>query len=146
MECSCCGEVLEEDADGDPYDYGEEELCNDCYHEKYEFTCCACEEYGHVNDQHKFVVVFDREAGVEPGIYRIIDTPYYVDAILYSWLLSRSLTLLASLPFQWLAYISTTGRRVYHELIEGQNSSGYAAANLCGDCQKALLNQLRKSE
>jgi hypothetical protein len=39
MNCSCCGEVLEEDADGDPYTYGpEEDLCSDCYHDQYKFS------------------------------------------------------------------------------------------------------------
>jgi hypothetical protein len=147
MNCSCCGEVLEEDADGDPYTYGpEEDLCSDCYHDQYKFICCACEDYGQRDDQHKFTVVFDKEAGVAPGIYRITHYPYYVDAMLYGWLIRSSLELLVSLPFQWLAYMSTTGRKVYRNLVEGGEPSGYLAAGLCADCQKTILNQLRKCE
>jgi hypothetical protein len=145
-ECPCCDQPFEVDGDGDPYET--DGLCDDCYHEQCEFTCCACQEYGHVNDQHNFCVVFDKEAGVDPGIYRIIYTPYFWSDILSSGLFLHSLLLIASLPFIWPTGRKgySTGNPIFNELISGESFDGYPMGHLCGDCQKAILEQIGKRE
>ncbi len=47
--CEWCGERLDDEEI-------EEKICDLCYHEHYEFTCCWCEEYEHEDYQHVYLV------------------------------------------------------------------------------------------
>lgn len=59
IECSFCGGPLEDEEAENPRldpDDGEP-MCDDCYHDHCEFTCCCCAEYGETKDQHNMLVV-----------------------------------------------------------------------------------------
>src|ERR1700722_18101083 len=90
--CTSCGEPFdEEEREGPHYERTDKgknirsrPICDQCFHDEYEFTCCWCKEYGDVEDQHKMLVVFEecanfdnRDARILPGLYRITDGPYY---------------------------------------------------------------------
>jgi len=103
LECEQCGKAL----DGEELEFPRKEedgtvLCDECWHEEYEFTCCLCEEYGLVEHQHAFVVVFDAEgagAGIEKlGIYRVIRTPYWCSNYFNAWLFPDAVKWVAPLP------------------------------------------------
>ena len=146
-ECPCCDETIEVDGDGDPYTYDDEKLCGDCYHDQYEFPCCACQEYGHVDDQHNFCVVFEPdECGTPPGIYRIISYPYFYSDMLSGGLFPHALHLMASLPFMWLAYRTITGQKIFYKMKAGDNPNGDSMGHLCADCQTKILGQISKRE
>lgn len=141
-ECPRCGETLDKDSDGDTYTYAEDGLCGDCFHEQYEFDCCGCNESGHIDVQHSFCVVFDKEAGVGPGLYRVTRNPYYFSDMLGGGLFPHALELLLTLPVRWLAYTSITGQKVYYKLIESDQS--YPVGHLCEQCQRKILKPLKQ--
>ena len=115
-------------------------VCDDCYHDHFEFTCCACEEYGEVEDQHKYLVVFEAVDDVEPGIYRIKYKPYFTSGLIgSSWLHPRTLDKVKDLPVRWLAYVSITGKDIFRELKAEEQDDGYPCGHLCADCQKAIF-------
>ena len=92
QDCSSCGQPLT--ADEIQYDDDGAKVCDDCWHDKYQFTCGYCEEYGRVEDQHNLLVVFEKISGVLPGIYKVIRHPYCTNAMigegwLHPWALER---------------------------------------------------------
>lgn len=139
MICDQCGdEILDEE----PFEEDGETLCTDCWHDEYQFTCCGCEEYGYIADQHNFVVVFE-ECGVEPGLYCVKEKPYFTSAMIGSgWLHSSALELVVPLPIRWLAYKSATGKEIYRELTT-KDGDGFPCGHLCIECQMAIkINKL----
>lgn len=122
--CTCCGSDLDRDelespnldGDGDP-------ICDQCYHDKYEFTCCCCEEYGDVKDQHKMLVVFEKIGGVQPGIYGIVEFPYYTQGLIGSgWLHLSSLKRIG-------------------DVNPDMDGNGYPCGHLCAECQAKVKAQ-----
>lgn len=123
IECCLCGDPLDGEEADNPYLDDGDVICNDCYHERYEFTCCCCAEYGHVDDQHKLLVVFEETSRVTPGIYRIGILPYYTDCLIGSgWLHPESLTRIA-------------------DLNPDMDGNGYPCGHLCARCQSKVLAQ-----
>lgn len=123
MKCSYCGNNLNEDGLENPLTDDERDLmCDECYNDHYEFTCCWCQEYGNKKDQHKMVVVFDDEkAGVPTGVYRVTDLDYYIisafgDGWLHDWAIER----IGDIP-------------------DGADSNGYPCGHLCAECQKKVI-------
>ena len=98
IACELCGEALNEEEVASPrLDDDGKPICDECFHEEYEFVCCLCEEYGFVEDQHNFVVVFDTEE-VKPGIYRVLKAPYWCHSYFSAWLYPDALEYVAPLP------------------------------------------------
>jgi hypothetical protein len=82
QECEWCGEELTQEEINEPV--AGQAICEDCYHEHYEFTCSRCCNYEHIDCQHCWLVVFEpiddfdkRDSEIQPGIYEIVDYPYY---------------------------------------------------------------------
>ncbi len=135
--CDRCGEALDleeadnphRDEDDDGNETGEP-ICDECYHENYEFTCCCCSEYGHVSDQHKMLVVFEEthsmggpERTVAPGIYRIKGRPYYGDMMIGpGWLYGDKLERIA-------------------DVNPDMDGDGYPCGHLCAACQENVKAQ-----
>ena len=142
IKCSYCGDDLKDDELESPSIDPDDRtpVCDDCYHDHFEFTCCACEEYGEVEDQHKYLVVFEAVDDVEPGIYRIKYKPYFTSGLIgSSWLHPRTLDKVKDLPVRWLAYVSITGKDIFRELKAEEQDDGYPCGHLCADCQKAIF-------
>ena len=122
--CTWCGTELDaEESDSPRTDGGGDVICDNCHHDHYEFTCCLCEDYGDVEVQHKYLVVFTETDGVLPGIYQTAeDRPYWCDAVLDAWLYPEALS------------------RV-RDLTPGLEASdrGWPCGHLCGDCQDKLI-------
>ena len=126
-ECARCRESLSVEELECPYeDDGWGTLCDDCYHECCEYTCCWCQNYEHVDHQHELLVVFEaglafRDA-VPPGVYRITKSPYYTSSLISSgWLHPECLERVCDLP----ADLAT-------------NDTGYPCGHLCRECQQKM--------
>lgn len=97
-ECGWCGNELTAEESKHPEDRVSEPICCECFHEHYEFTCDKCENYEHIDHQHQFLVVYEKEHGlglygdVEPGIYEIVNFPHYGGPMIGGgWLYNDSL-------------------------------------------------------
>jgi hypothetical protein len=99
MKCSCCGEQLKGEELESP-SRGDEDnalLCDDCYHDQYEFTCFVCENGGHVSQRatgHLLIIADAEECRVPQGVYEIKEWPYYTSDLFSMWLIPEALTLL----------------------------------------------------
>ncbi|MGE4195980.1 MAG: hypothetical protein AB7G11_02505 [Phycisphaerales bacterium] len=134
LECAYCGENLsDEEAESPHRDAPDGDImCDECYHDKFEFTCCKCEDYGHINDQHKYLVVFDAEeafskndckAGFTAGLYRVKANPYYTSDYLSAWLNTYNLERIGDLPTE-------------------ADENGYPCGHLCKKCQDEVITKL----
>ena len=124
--CRCwyCGQRLDKDEEEQLYldkaQHGDL-FCYQCYHEKFEFTCCHCQEYDHIDNRPKMLVVFEPEdaglpAGWKPGVYEILHLPYYADGMIEVFIYKWALAYLGPLPAK-------------------ADSHDYACGHLCYDCQ-----------
>lgn len=125
-ECFYCGRPLDDEERENPEtDTSGNTLCDDCHHDHFEFTCCRCENYEHVDHQHEVLVVFDDDLEVPPGVYRIIDMPYYTQGMIGdSWLHPRCLERLCDLP---------------PEL--GGKDWDYPCGHLCRKCREEIVEK-----
>jgi hypothetical protein len=131
-ECSCCGEPLmpeeieypQTDTDGDGGN-----ICNECYHEHYEFTCCRCCNYGHVDDQHEMLVVFEEQYAhgklsiIMPGVYRITGSPYHGG------------------PLIGRGYLNSDVLVRIADVNPDMDGNGYPCGHLCKECQDNVTAQ-----
>jgi len=130
-QCWQCETPLAPEYNGDDdagYERDGDLWCYECYTEKYQFICAWCEDFGDVDDQHQYLLVFDaEEAGLDvPGVYRVTDLPYYTSALIGGgWMWQQSLQYLGPLP-----------RTVQPEYQE------YPCGHLCLECQREMLAEL----
>jgi hypothetical protein len=125
LECSFCGEPLDgEESDSPRLDPDDgKPTCDDCYHEHFEFTCCCCQNYGEVADQHNLLVVLEETSDVKPGVYKVVDKPYYTQGMIGSgWLHPWALERIA-------------------DLNPDIGDDGYPCGHLCLECQRHILAQ-----
>jgi hypothetical protein len=125
IECSYCGEHLGDDESENPRIDPADDLpvCDECWHDKFEFTCCRCCEYGDVEDQHNLLVVFEKTGKVEPGVYKVTGRPYYTHALIgEGWLHDWALKRIA-------------------DVNPDMDGEGYPCGHLCLNCQSNLLAQ-----
>lgn len=132
-ECSFCGDSLDieesESPRTDPRD--EQPICDECYHEHFEFTCCDCCNYGDVADQHNLLVVFEVVSSmggpreISPGIYRIKEGPYHGGPIIGS------------------GYLYGDNLERIADVNPDMDGEGYPCGHLCLECQKNVLAQLK---
>ena len=122
VECQHCGNNLDFEERDDPRrdDCGDP-ICDECWSEKYEFNCCWCGEYEHIDEQHKMLVVFESCGGLEPGVYSIDSGPYWTSDYFSMWFNLDCLTRLGNLPRSLAAS---------HE--------GYPSGHLCRNCRDKL--------
>jgi hypothetical protein len=125
--CDACETPLNDEEAETPYARNGLVWCDRCYREEFEFLCSWCEEYGDVEDQHRYVAVFDaEEAGLAlEGFYRVIETRYYTQAMIgCGWLHPRAL-------------------RWWGHLPPGlEEPDGYPVGHFCGGCQQRMLEQI----
>ena len=147
IKCTHCGEPLDqeeaasprrdEDGDGDI-------LCDECWHLRYEFTCCRCEEYDHVKVQHRYLVVFEEVQGlsgmVKPGLYRISELPYWADGMIEYHFYETALERVGDVPkiARW------NPRTRAYDLIETLECN-YPCGHLCSRCQEALFRRVHNT-
>lgn len=123
-ECEWCGEPLT--IEEIEYPPKEGLICDDCYHDHYEFECCICCNYGHVDHQHDFLVVGGKgvrwcgRGPVHRGIYAVLKGPYFGGPMIGSgYLFREALKKVAKLPPKL-------------------RMDGYPCGHLCKECQNKL--------
>ncbi len=143
IKCECCGNTLEE-CEIEYLRSEDETICGECYHERYEFTCHWCEEYGEKSEEcaiGSLFVLFESvrsrppclqkqpdwydstEREMRAGVYRITKWPMYWDAMLDSGLYAES--------FEWVLPLP-------EELARNGGYAGYPCGPLCPECQRKL--------
>lgn len=133
-ECSLCGNALGTDELEFPHTDRDDGLpiCYDCHHDKYEFTCCDCCNYGDVDDQHNLLVVFEEVGSmggpsrtVLPGIYRIKEGPYHGGPIIGE------------------GYLYGGNLERVADVNPDMDGNGYPCGHLCLECQQHVLAQFK---
>jgi hypothetical protein len=126
LECSHCGCEMDEEQSAAPRrdDCGDP-MCDSCWTDKYEFTCCWCGEYEHIDEQHEVLVVFEECGGLTAGIYRINEGPYWTSDFFTMWFNLRALTHLGNLPGALIA--------------RHKRDDEYPCGHLCRNCRDRLV-------
>lgn len=130
QKCEWCGEQFSKEEIESTREKG---MCDECFHEHREFTCCRCDEYEEKKHQHRFLVVFEPTdswggTNIQPGIYEIIEYPYHGGPMIgRGYLFGRSL-------------------RNLNKTVDWE-SNGYPCGHLCLWCQRGLhLRQSKKGK
>jgi hypothetical protein len=134
IECGRCGNDLDDDEMESPrQDEDGDIMCDECYHEHFEFTCSVCQEHGDTEDQHNMLAVYDsevfeendRENGWKRGVYMIVDRPYYLAPLIGQvWIYTRCLEWIGPIP---------------RDKGNDESPIGYACGHLCLECQHKML-------
>ena len=125
--CEYCGNRLTDEEIEYPPGAGPEEgelICEDCYHERYEFTCCWCQNYDLDEYQHVFLVLTEKVDDFKPGVYRIVAKPYYADGMIEGFILPHAIERVCAVP-------------------DGVDTEGYPAGHLCRECQTKIEKSLK---
>jgi hypothetical protein len=134
IECRWCGNALsEEEADSPRRDDDNDPICDECWHNEYEFTCCWCQNYENVAHQDYLVISEPTPAmGLGPGygplnmgVYKIVDSPYFGG------------------PLIGLGYLFANALEFVADLPDGIDTNGYPCGHLCRECY-AKLPQTQK--
>lgn len=67
-------------------------VCDECWHEHFEFECIRCGNYDNNETQHRYLVILEECGGMKPGIYRTLGSYWcsnYFDMWFNEWALSR---------------------------------------------------------
>ena len=125
-ECPWCGCDFDDEERESPRMSGDDPICDQCYQDEYEFTCCRCEDYGEQDIQHELLVVFVATSSsygekVQPGLYTITGGPYWATDYFSSWLNPDKLIWLCSLP----------------ESLQDEDPY-YPVGHLCSECQAEM--------
>jgi hypothetical protein len=121
-DCSYCGNLLSEDELESPYtDEDNDIICDECEHEHFQFQCCKCEEYDHIDVQHYYLIVADDvDKSIPPGIYYIKGGPYFGGPLIGELgLFANKLLRLRDLP-------------------TNIDTGGYPCGHLCRTCVRKL--------
>ncbi len=94
MECTYCGEELDEYELEEPYkDPDGDIMCDNCYTQDYLQECNICEEYYDKpeNAEETFFVMNEssKVQGMEPGVYKVLKWPYYSGSIIGSLYITK---------------------------------------------------------
>lgn len=133
MKCSWCDVDLNEEEEKSPYLDGDDPMCDECYHNNFEFTCCKCENYDHEDYQGGigclFVIiddsVSDENGPLTPGIYEVTEHPYYITGMIGGgWLWSYAIKKVSD---------STHGINSNH---------AYSMDHLCRECSEQIRKEI----
>ena len=133
MACSCCGNALDgEELENPQIDRRDDQpICDECFHEHFEFTCCDCCNYGDVDDQHNMLVVFNSVSSmggptreVAPGIYKIAEDGSYFGG-----------------PIIGSGYLYGDHLERIADVNPDMDGNGYPCGHLCLNCQQSVLAQ-----
>lgn len=127
--CTYCGVNLDSEQIQNPRtDKDGDIMCDECYQEHYEFSCCWCQDSDHIDHQHKMLIVDDEKSAKLPrGVYEITTIPYYCDEIITSRLYKWALNRIADVP-------------------EDLEIESYPCGHLCIECQKKIADKIKKLE
>ena len=79
-----------------------ERLCYECFSDHYEFFCCGCSTMRSNEEEHEVLAVTGSLPGlsgsVEPGVYRVIERPYYADGMIEGYVFNDAIERVADLP------------------------------------------------
>jgi hypothetical protein len=80
-ECDHCGKsIFELDDFPDVSVERKEVLCEECYDEEYRTTCPICEESWEIDEMTDYFFISktnSKEVGKSPGIYKVLERPFY---------------------------------------------------------------------
>lgn len=85
-ECTWCGKELRYPDDPDTDDDGDP-ICERCWREEYCFHCPVCENRkweGEDEERKQYIIVTNKDEP-EPGLYRVLDTPFYTSNYFNIW-------------------------------------------------------------
>ncbi len=123
-QCESCGKTLTGEYAETPWDEGW--YCYDCWFDDFQFECCRCGHYDHVDRQDEFFVVFEPVAMLcgqndeaSPGIYEVVAFPYYGGPIIGS------------------GYLYGNALRRVRD-VDFANCDDYGCGHLCLTCRDAL--------
>lgn len=122
--CADCEEPLTDEEIESPSEYGDGPVCCTCEYENYFWSCEFCEEYQSNEYDIELFAVFDEDAGVPIGVYRILETPYCS-----SWMIGRN-------------HIYERCVKRIGDLPEGAKQELAPCALLCEPCAKKYLEKL----
>jgi hypothetical protein len=98
-KCSECDNKLTSEEIEYPYlGYDDKPICSECECREYHFTCAICQDCDDIKFQHTVLLVFDDDAGVAPGVYRITDRPYFGGSMFSSSIYGSSVSRIGDLP------------------------------------------------
>lgn len=133
IACAWCGDALDEEERENPRrDCDDDRICDECYHDEYEFTCEWCENYGETKDQHNLLLVLEadtvriesQEDYLKPGVYQIVKKLYHGGPIVGdSYILWQAIVWLCDLP-------------------DNANRGYYPCGHLCLECQNKIWTQI----
>ncbi len=126
--CQVCGEAIPIPDDG-RFEAGEYEvLCGDCYIDDFTFECVRCHESKPIEEQGQIgahiVIVDEDEADKPVGLYRILNHPYYVSAVVGAgWIIGSAVDRVGDVP-------------------QGIDTDGYPVGHLCRECSAKSLAEI----
>jgi len=100
--CASCGDKLDAEERGNPYrDEGGDPICDRCHCDKYEGQCDRCGEIVEKKelDMHpgEILAFWEEVDGLEPGYYRVLRWPIYMDGMIEGYVLKDNLEYFAPL-------------------------------------------------
>jgi hypothetical protein len=130
QECPQCGAEMNKEEIDNPYrDTDGDLLCDECYHDRYEYTCCMCGNYEHIDNEGDYLVLFEKCGGLVRGVYRIKSRPYYTSNYFDMWWNLEALEKVRGLPWKF-----------------SESEDGYPSGTICWGCRNELgLGQLQIS-
>jgi len=104
--CIYCEAELDAEEMEDPYrDEDGNPMCYECHISEHCYRCCLCDEHEELEHQGAIgtvLVVVEAMAGegemVSPGMYEIIEHPFYTDAMISGWLHNDALRRIGDVP------------------------------------------------
>lgn len=124
-ECSYCGDdishVWEETNFGPATDPNDgQAVCDDCFHEHFEFNCIRCGNSESDEDQHRYLLILEECGGLQPGIYAVTRRPYFTSNYFDMWWNKGALT-----------YLRAADGNYYNE-------GDYPSGHLCSGCRSEM--------
>lgn len=124
VTCSWNGcELSEEETESPRLDPRGEVICDECYHEHFEFTCCCCENDEDDPDEairDAALVILDSEQCKLPrGFYQVIKWPIFTSDYFSMWFHEDA-----------LRFVGPVGDSEWTETWDG-----YPSGQLCRACQ-----------
>ena len=111
-------------------------MCEECYDEEYYATCPICEEsYDTRNFTSDHIVIAEdlaKETGKEPGIYKILERPFFFGDIVFGFdsFFDGAIELVAPLKINHLKIIEC-----------GESCCEVTSDNICPDCEDKYIRK-----
>lgn len=120
--CGCCDSLADEHSEFVRYVKSKKEfLCESCYQAEQAYECCGahCDNHDCHEKPGRLVVMTEEVQGMEAGLYRIKDWPFYANGVIDMYVHENALERVGELP-------------------PGVNTDGYAMGFLCSECEKKI--------